>query len=226
MLEMTGNEIGLDLMMLKKRCLELYQENRKLKEMVYTDGLTGLHNFRYMKVRLDEELERARRHRRNLSFIMIDMDNLKQINDTFGHQMGNRVIMEIATTIKNSIRNIDLAARFGGDEFAVLLPDTTLASALIIIERIVHHVNGLYFLCPGSKRGINVTVSGGVVSFDGHEKSADDFIHEADKLLYRAKMAGKNCVMHADVPPLPRAVGFGSLLHSLSAKILKNRSSR
>lgn len=218
MLEMTCGDINFEIASLKRRCELLFRENEKLKEMVHKDGLTGLYNFRYLRERLEEEVVRARRHRRNFCLIMIDMDNLKQVNDTYGHQMGNKVIREISNTIRNSVRTIDIVARFGGDEFVVLLPDTDSGSALIIAERISHNIKNLYFLCPGSKNGINVTISAGVVSFDDKEKSADELMHMADMLLYQAKLVGKNCVKFQDSLPLRQAVGLGGILFSIGSK--------
>jgi diguanylate cyclase (GGDEF)-like protein len=223
MLELAEKDTTGEIASLRKSYAALYRENQILKEMVNRDGLTGLYNFRYLKERLEEEMERSLRHKRDCSLIMIDMDNLKQINDTLGHQAGNKVIKEIAQALKQSVRNIDVVARFGGDEFAVLLPDTDAQGALKTAERIAQKVRSILLSCPGSGRAINVTISAGIATSGERLRSADDLIHCADRFLYKAKMSGKNCVKCDDTVPIRTILGIGAILIALRAR-LRRRS--
>jgi diguanylate cyclase (GGDEF)-like protein len=186
------DDIRCEIERLKEYCRELKQEIDNLKQLVFVDELTGLFNFRYLTNRLDEEINRARRHKRDFSLIMIDLDNLKEINDSFGHHMGNLVLAEIARCLKRTLRNIDIVIRFGGDEFVVMLPDTSCENSLLVGKRISRNIEDLSITCPDTGRTATVTVSGGIVSFHDYSKTGIDLMKEADRLMYKAKQSGKN----------------------------------
>lgn len=166
----------------------LVRENKRLFEEVQrlaiTDGLTGLFNRRKLDEALDHEVERARRYGRPLSIIMLDMDGLKAINDTYGHPAGDAALKIIANVIRTETRQIDLPARFGGDEFVVLLPEVELESALKVAERISAQIR------PTEEDKDLFSISAGVVQLSDCHSSADEFLRSADQALYRAKREG------------------------------------
>ncbi|MBN1586414.1 MAG: GGDEF domain-containing protein [Candidatus Omnitrophica bacterium] len=156
-----------------------------------TDGLTQLHDRRYFDMRLNEEVERVRRYGMPVSLLMIDIDDFKQYNDTYGHPAGDKLLRRISDIIRHGTRRIDLSARYGGEEFAVMLPVTPMTGAKIAAERLRARVEE-------SSRAEDkaVTISIGVSTYDGEPKDykKDTLVKSADEALYRAKDAGKNCV--------------------------------
>jgi diguanylate cyclase (GGDEF)-like protein len=156
-----------------------------------SDGLTGLVNHKTFYEVLERELWRSRRYGEQISLIMIDVDNLKHINDTFGHKAGDKVILEISRRIKESIRQIDTAARYGGDEFAVILPNTSQADAMVVAERMVAVVSSSPL--AWKKDEIPLSISVGLGQYSGDD-SPDDIASKSDKALYAAKQSGKNTV--------------------------------
>lgn len=169
-------------------------ENARLFHEAITDGLTGLFLKRYFQIQLDTELKRAKRHRRNVAILMLDIDHFKKVNDTYGHPVGDVVLKGVAGVIKTTVREIDLVSRYGGEEVAIILPDTTGDQAQAIAERIRERVAGRRFDCDGAALG--VTVSIGVFSVaGGGAVSPEDAIKNADAALYRAKEAGRNRVV-------------------------------
>jgi len=163
----------------------------KSQRQARTDGLTGLANYRTFYETLERELRRSNRYGGYVSVIMADMDNLKTINDKYGHRAGDMAIKHVSRKITECIRQIDTAARYGGDEFAVILPNTSLASAVIVGERIVELTSGSDLVWEQNR--IKVSVSVGVGQYDG-SWSPEDITHRSDEALYRAKQAGKNTV--------------------------------
>ncbi len=162
-------------------------------ELATVDGLTGLYVRRYFDSRLREEMERSRRFDASFSVILLDIDDFKQLNDTYGHPFGDRVLREIAQVVKRSMRGIDIAARYGGEEFAFVLPRTRMLDAHAVAERIRQDVSDL--AVAADDKTLHLTVSLGVASYP--ESGADDpatLIRRADTALYRAKTAGKNRV--------------------------------
>jgi len=156
-----------------------------------TDGLTGLVNHKTFYEMLEKELWRARRYNNSISLIMIDIDNLKVINDTYGHRAGDRVITEISAQIKKCIRQIDTGARYGGDEFAVILPNTSLSDAHIAAERMLNMVAKLNIKW---KQGfIRPSVSIGLGEYDSNT-NPEDITSRSDDALYMAKKSGRNKV--------------------------------
>ena len=163
----------------------------KIQHQATTDGLTGLANHKTFYEILEKELWRSRRYGGQISLIMIDVDNLKKINDTYGHRAGDKVIREISRKIKECIRQIDTAARYGGDEFAVILPNTQLADAIIVAERMVEAV--AHSPAIWKKDQISLSISVGLGQYDA-DTNPEDITSGSDRALYTAKKAGKNTV--------------------------------
>jgi diguanylate cyclase (GGDEF)-like protein len=164
-----------------------------------TDDLTHLYNSRYLSVVLRRETKRASRSGRPLSLLFIDLDGFKSINDTHGHLFGSSALVEAAAVIRGSARETDVVARFGGDEFALVLPDTGAQGAFAVGARIRDRIAGHRFL---SAEGINfhLTASVGVATLPDVAASADELLHAADKAMYQVKDAGKNGIQAATAP--------------------------
>jgi diguanylate cyclase (GGDEF)-like protein len=172
---------------------ELKRSNELLKELSNTDPLTRLYNRRYLSQTLRIELERSRRYGEQVSLVMLDIDNFKKINDEYGHQNGDIILMEIAETIREGRRCYDIAARFGGEEFLLVLPGTSLEGGVKVAERIRGKVQSLSFKPPLDT--LTVTISLGVATFPSAQADDEDsLIRAADEALYRAKQSGKNRV--------------------------------
>lgn len=163
----------------------------KTQRQAKTDGLTGMLNHRAFYEILETELRRSQRYGGQISIIMADIDNLKPINDTFGHRAGDMAIKQISRRISACIRQIDAAARYGGDEFAIILPNTSLSDAVVVAERMVTLVSGTPM--AWEQQEIALSVSVGVGQY-GSEACPDDVTKATDKALYAAKQAGKNTV--------------------------------
>lgn len=163
----------------------------KMQRQATTDGLTGLVNHRTFYEILEKELWRSRRYGGRISLIMVDVDNLKKINDAYGHRAGDKAIREISRRIKECIRQIDTAARYGGDEFAVILLNTSLEDAIIVAQRMVDAVANSQ--ATWQKEQIPLSISVGLGQYDA-ETSPEDITSRSDQALYLAKQAGKNTV--------------------------------
>ncbi len=166
-------------------------ENNKLYELSITDGMTRLFVHRYFQARLSEELLRARRYGLTLSLIMIDIDNFKKFNDTYGHQVGDTVIQKVAQSIRETVRTgIDIPCRYGGEEMSVILPETRPEEAYHTAERLRERIAGI--VVPHSSGDLRITVSIGVASYPVHSHDRETLIKVADKALYASKGNGKN----------------------------------
>lgn len=163
----------------------------KIQRQAMTDGLTGLANHRRFYEILERELWRSRRYGGQISVIMIDIDNLKKINDAYGHRAGDKVIKEISKKIKLCIRQVDTAARYGGDEFAIILPKTPLSDALVAAERMVDAV--AHSPITWRKEHIELSISVGLGQYEA-DISPEEITSSSDQALYMAKQAGKNTV--------------------------------
>jgi diguanylate cyclase (GGDEF)-like protein len=176
------------------------QEAHAYAQAAVIDPVSGLFNRRYFEARLDEELHRAVRQLTSVALLMVDLDEFKAVNDRFGHIAGDLVIRDISEILRRSVRVFDVCTRFGGEEFAVMMPGGTVESASAIAERIRHRVEG-YQRNEPSLAGLRVTASIGVaVSPPG--VTARDLMERADRALYHAKKAGKNRVSTADADPV------------------------
>jgi len=163
----------------------------KIQRQAQTDGLTGLVNHRRFYEVLERELWRSRRYGGQISLILIDIDNLKKINDTHGHRAGDKAIKTVSRRIKSCIRQIDTASRYGGDEFAVILPNTSLEKATVVGQRMVDMVAKSPIVW--NKEQIKLSISVGLGRYDAYS-SPEDITSNSDRALYTAKLAGKNTV--------------------------------
>jgi len=171
-----------------------YSSNlKRISELAIKDGLSGLYNHRHFKEMLSNFVARALRYSEDLSVIIIDIDNFKMINDDHGHQAGDAIISETGVLIANSIREIDIAARYGGDEFAIVLPKTNEPGALFVAEKIVKKIESSKIL---NSDKINITLSIGISSFPKNAMTLDGLIEKADIALYEAKSRGRNQIIH------------------------------
>ncbi len=166
----------------------------QVRQQAITDGLTGLYNHVYLKNRLERELRRAQRKAAPCSLLMIDLDKLKFINDTFGHPVGDAAIRQVSWALQNQLRSGDTAARYGGEEFAVILPETPLAEAVLIAGRLCRQVNSTPVPGLGA-----VSVSIGAAAFPEQAGDLKELIEKADKALYVAKRCGRNQVRAYEV---------------------------
>ena len=165
----------------------------ELTDQAERDSLTGLANRRVLDERLEEELDRSRRYGTHLSLILVDIDNFKSVNDRYGHQCGDDVLRGVAPVFGNSLRELDLAGRFGGEEFALVLPGTPVASALRVAEQIRRALAKVTVVGPGGEL-IGVTASFGAAEFPANT-SVGSLVEAADRALYQAKRDGKDRVV-------------------------------
>jgi diguanylate cyclase (GGDEF)-like protein len=161
------------------------------------DTKTGLYNAGYLNAKLAEEMQRAARFGRPLSVIVADLDLLRKINNSYGHLLGDTVLRGVASTLREQLRPYDVGARFGGEEFAILLPETELDEAMVIAERIRAAFAEQRFARHASDEAISATLSLGVASYPLHAEDADELVHQADVALYRSKALGRNRVSGA-----------------------------
>ncbi len=177
---------------LRTHNIKLRQANELLEQLSITDGLTKLHNHRFFQDQLTREIRRATRASTPLALLLLDIDDFKSLNDRFGHAAGDELLHGLAMIMNASVRSSDLLARYGGEEFAVLAPDTDQKGAYQLAEKIRTAIAESSFILGESMRLTRATVSIGSAQYGGNRKK---FFDEADRALYRAKAAGKNCVM-------------------------------
>jgi diguanylate cyclase (GGDEF)-like protein len=165
----------------------------RMKQLAYVDGLTGIFNRRYFEMRIAEELERASRFVGRMSVIMVDIDHFKRLNDEFGHLLGDEVLRGVSNILKQQLRKVDMVCRYGGEEFAIVVPETTGANALVVAEKLRRQIETHPF--PGVPRP--VTISCGVADYPIQGTTRDELVAAADSALYQAKQAGRNRVIAA-----------------------------
>lgn len=163
---------------------------KKIQELSITDSLTEVFSRRHFLERFSEELERSRRLKYGLAFLMLDIDDFKKHNDTYGHLVGDAVLKEICKTIKENLRQMDLIARYGGEEFALILSETNKEQAILAAERIRQTIEDKKISAYDEE--LRVTVSIGISVFPGNGEDTQQLIDEADAALYEAKKSGKN----------------------------------
>lgn len=186
---------------IRQRTRELEEANRKLEEMARTDVLTGLFNRRTFDEQLRLEIMRSKRSGLPLSLLMLDVDHFKHYNDTHGHQAGDKVLREIGQILKQRLRATDYPCRYGGEEFAVILPDVPYEDALKLAEEVRLLVEAHPFDHEETQPGGKLTVSIGVATYPGHGRDEASLIEAADRALYLAKERGRNRVCGASLFP-------------------------
>jgi two-component system cell cycle response regulator len=180
----------------RKRYADRLRHSLQLSlEMAITDQLTGLFNRRYMSRHLNTLIASASQSGKPVSFLILDIDYFKQINDTYGHDVGDEVLREFAGRISANVRGIDLACRYGGEEFVVVMPDTDLTFAYMVAERLRQSVADMPFPIAVPPGRLSVTISIGVTATDGASDTPDALLRRADQALYRAKRDGRNRVV-------------------------------
>jgi two-component system, cell cycle response regulator len=183
----------------RKRLQDRLEENyRRSLDLALTDKLTGLYNRRYLDAHLDELIERVHQDGINLAVLLFDIDHFKRVNDTYGHPAGDDVLRELAARTLNSVRSVDLVARLGGEEFVVVMPETDLAIAAAVAERLRAAVAREPFTVREGGPRLSVTISIGVAVAAAEAGDRDSMLKRADDALYAAKTRGRNCVV---VPP-------------------------
>jgi diguanylate cyclase (GGDEF)-like protein len=191
--EQQAMDINTFAMRLDAAYRELEATNAKLKETSFKDEVTGLYNRRFFSLRLEEEISRFRRFNHPVSVVVLDVDGFKSVNDEFGHAVGDETLRDIAQILMKHSRGINVVSRYGGDEFAVLLVETSKTGARLYADRIRHVVATFPF-----SHGKTVTASFGVSSLpDDEATTSEGLFRAADEALYAAKRAGKNQVMGA-----------------------------
>ena len=179
------NRVAVDL-------VENAESYQQAELMSNTDALTMLSNRRYMYKRLEEEINRARRYGRPLAFIIFDIDELKSINDSCGHQAGDALIKQVGQVVKNSIRAMDIVARYGGDEFCVVMPESDQETCVKFMQRILDTISGIDIVLEGHTKPIHCSVSMGGAIFPFHAQDPQKLIYAADMALLAAKGSGRN----------------------------------
>lgn len=179
---------------------------RKLEERTVTDDLTHLYNARFMENYLRRETKRARRYNHPVALLFIDLDGFKQVNDRFGHMAGSRTLVEVGEILRRNVREIDIVARWGGDEFSVVLPETGPEGAVVMAERVRRRIEEETFL---AELGLNIRISAsiGVAALPDHGQTPESLLAAADQAMYRVKATGKNGVLLAGVPAAPQPAG-------------------
>jgi diguanylate cyclase (GGDEF)-like protein/PAS domain S-box-containing protein len=171
---------------------EIRKMQEELKILSTTDFLTGLYNRRHFLELFEKEFSRALRFDKKISFMMLDLDHFKKINDTYGHHAGDKALVTFSDLTKSLLRKYDILCRFGGEEFAIFCPETSTEEAALVAERIRKEIEKNTILYDGME--IKLTVSIGIAEFIHSDKEVDDIIKRADKALYKAKFSGRNNV--------------------------------
>jgi len=196
---------------------ELRAANKKLKELVDIDDLTGLYNMRSVYQKLESEIERARRYKRSVCAVMVDLDHFKRVNDCNDHLFGSHVLAQLGSIIKNTIRMVDFAARYGGDEFIIILSEIDSKGAASFCERLRKSIEEYHF--QDGENQINITASIGYAITKKGQTDIDgrNLVRTADVALYEAKDSGRNCIKYFD---------YGDAVKEAEIYTLRKKSSK
>jgi diguanylate cyclase (GGDEF)-like protein len=168
--------------------------HKKVKELSLRDGLTGIYNHRHFQEMLGYTVAHSDRYDEKASLILLDVDNLKGVNDSYGHQAGDSVLTFVGKVLVESLRKIDIQARYGGDEFAVILPNTNKRGSLVVAQKIKNSIKNMPFKFKGDE--INITLSIGISTYPDNAPDGEILIEKADRALYESKNQGKDKVVH------------------------------
>ena len=169
------------------------------RDLLYIDELSGLFNYRYLKIALEREIKRADRYSTQLSVVFLDLDNFKGVNDTYGHLAGSNLLKELGALLKKSVREVDVLIRYGGDEYTIILVETGPEAAQHVGERIRKMIEKHCFLAREGYQ-IHVTASLGFASYPEDTTGIEELLAMADKAMYAGKAAGKNCIYRVVSP--------------------------
>jgi diguanylate cyclase (GGDEF)-like protein len=185
--------------------MEGHQMRLELQQLANIDPLTGIHNRRSFIALCEQELLRTSRTGDAFSLLMFDLDGFKQINDRYGHRTGDTVLCAVVEKLRNSVRNIDIVGRWGGDEFVALLPRADAEAAMIVAHRLRYHVDSIAVPNPrrhdaGARQDITITLSIGVTTYFGHDPTItiQDLLHQCDSAMYQAKGEGRDRIASLD----------------------------
>jgi diguanylate cyclase (GGDEF)-like protein len=185
--------------------MEVHQMRMNLEQLANFDPLTGIHNRRSFTARCEQELQKTSRTGDLFSLIMFDIDHFKKINDRYGHRAGDTVLCAVVEKLRNSVRNIDIVGRWGGEEFVALLPKADAEAAMIVADRLRYHIDSLAVPSPrlrdsGIRQNITVTVSIGITTYLAHDPTItiQDLMHECDSAMYQAKAEGRDRIVALD----------------------------
>jgi diguanylate cyclase (GGDEF)-like protein len=182
-----------------ERTLRLVRSQTALRELAQTDALTGLANLRAFRSRIDEEVKRARRYHTPLTCVMADMDQLKPINDELGHAAGDRAIAAVAAVVREELRETDFGARYGGDEFVILLPHTSSEEGRVFAERVCARLRDTVLDVSGRRIGVGASFGVACFADDLRDDAAEALVRTADSALYTAKRGGRGRVVVAEM---------------------------
>jgi diguanylate cyclase (GGDEF)-like protein len=169
-----------------------------LERLAVTDGLTGLYNYRHFQERYREEVNLCRRYHHPLAMMLIDLDGFKQVNDTYGHLEGDYLLVQLADVLRHTLRNTELIARYGGDEFVVLMPSTNLQGGIAAANRVLQAVRETQFLDTVGTPRFSITLSIGVAAYPDTTQNPVELLEKADEALETAKRNGRNRVVASE----------------------------
>ena len=178
----------------------LEELSQRLRSLAYHDSLTELYNHRYFYEQLDHEVERAQRYGRPVSVMLLDLDHFKEVNDTYGHLMGDKLLALVGQIIKEQVRSSDIPSRYGGDEFAIILPDTTRAAAEATAEKLAQAITAGRTASGSLSETLAISASYGVACCPDDARSVSELLQQADDQLYAAKDAAKTATSPIPIP--------------------------
>lgn len=187
----------------------LRQQIDELSALVSTDALTGLYNFRHFETVLQAEMDRSKRSGIPTSLVLVDADHFKAVNDTYGHETGNLALKHLANILRDEVRTTDIVCRYGGEEFAMIFPETHLNLAVKVADRIRERVARRPLVVDDSEVGLTVSM-GASVYMKTSVLDRNDFVASVDKYLYEAKQSGRNCICHIDYSDLRSVTEVGA----------------